>query len=367
MNNMTRDIINVISNPSRAFKIVNGVSLLILFITFISLTQPMVQHVGQQPAVMVRALLDTSLFFVITYFFIRTYLKLNFVNDPLSGKRVLQLLAYLLLVSILGTVVSFLFGKIAMLQFTDISSMQFTNEVGQVELNIPLPVILALAVFNTYFTLVSWAVIYIFTVQQMNRKKQQQEMHQAQIQQLTNQLNPHFLFNAFNSIRALIYEDQDKAADTVTLLSELFRTHLKAHLSVKSSLADELQVSSNYLAIEKIRLEDRLLLNIDVDLQLNSQTLPTLTLLTLVENAIKHGISPNKEPGTIAVNAFVIDQRRWGLTVSNTFSASSIAAGTKTGLKNVRQRLQLTFGTKCKWQQTQQDGVYSVQMELPRD
>jgi len=367
MSKLLRQVSVIATTSTRGYKITTTFSLIWLTAISIFFSQPFVRIPDHQYIIVLKALIDSLLFFCYTHVFIRTYLKLNIVGQALSFKRIYLLLLYLFGVASLSVIGDFSLSKLELFQIVDVNGFQLTNSEGAVEVKISLPMVYILAIFNSFIFCIIWAVLYMFFVQQMNRKKQQQEMHQAQIQQLTNQLNPHFLFNAFNSIRALIYEDKDKAADTITLLSELFRTHLKAHLSAKSSLADELQVSSNYLAIEKIRLEERLIISVEVDQQLNNQILPTLTLLTLVENAIKHGISPNRNPGNIGVNAFVIDKHRWGLTVSNTYNASSIADGTQTGLQNVKQRLLLMFGVKCKWQQTKKDGVYSVIMELPRD
>jgi len=367
MNKKLSNTLSVMTELSRSYKIVTAITLLLNLAIFVMFSQPLVQDDTKQSAVMVRALLDTLLFFGANHIFVRTYLKLNIVNRALTLKRVGMFAGYMVVVAIIFTVLSLGIGKIEMLKFSDVNSFQLQNDSGSVDINMSLPFIVTIAIFSNYFMLLTWAIAYLFWVQQINRKKQQQQLHQAQLQQLTNQLNPHFLFNALNSIRALIYEDKDKAADTVTLLSELFRTHLKAHLNAKSSLAEELAVSANYLAIEKIRLEERLNITTEIDPQLTSQILPTLTLLTLVENAIKHGISPNKEAGEINISAANIDNQRWRLTVTNTVNANSDADGTSTGIKNVRKRLRLMFDRKFKWQQSNAQGIYMIAMELPRD
>jgi len=367
MNKKLTNIYSVITQLSRSYKIVTAITLLINLFIFVLFSQPLVQDDTKQSAVMVRALLDTLTFLAANHLFVRTYLKLNIVNRALTIKRVSLFLGYMLITSAIFTLFSLGIGKIEMLKFSDVNSFQLQNDSGSIDINMSMPFIVAIAMFNNYFMLLAWAIVYLFWVQQINRKKQQQQMHKAQLQQLTNQLNPHFLFNALNSIRALIYEDQDKAADTVTLLSELFRTHLIAHLNAKSSLEEELEISANYLAIEKVRLEERLNITTDIDPQLANQILPTLTLLTLVENAIKHGISPNKEAGYIDISATIIDKQRWLLRVNNSVNANSNADGTTTGIKNVKKRLRLMFDRKYQWQQTIKDGIYSIAMELPRD
>lgn len=186
------------------------------------------------------------------------------------------------------------------------------------------------------------------------------------MQQLTNQLNPHFLFNALNSIRALIFEDQQKAAHTLTQLSELFRVHLQSHLKPVSTLEDEWQIAQHYLEIEQVRLEQRLQVVLEFDGSLWQQSLPTLTLLTLVENAIKHGINPSQKPGTIEISSRRLDNRRWQLSVNNSLDAESNAQGTHTGLANLQQRL-LLLSPLHKLSYRKSPACFAVSMELVDD
>jgi LytS/YehU family sensor histidine kinase len=198
-----------------------------------------------------------------------------------------------------------------------------------------------------------------------SRKALQQEMQQARLQQLTNQLNPHFLFNALNSIRALIFEDQHKAADTVTQLAELFRVHLQAHLRPTASLQEEWLLCQHYLKIEQVRLEQRLQLEVNIDDDLSQQLLPTLILLTLLENAVKHGISPNAENGSVQISAQKLGQR-WQLAITNSVgAASSSQQCTGTGLKNCRKRLQLMFGEQASIITELSKTHFVVRLELP--
>ena len=360
-----QNYLSILRSSSKSYKVVTAVGLTINFLISVSILQGIVTHEDHYAAISLRAALDTALFFITTHLFVRTYLKVAIVTELLSWQKFGIFLLYLIPVAAFGVAGSFAIGQIEMLHFTDINGMQLTNKDGVLQFNFSKFAFLLLALFNSYILLIIWAIIYLFWHQLLNRKKMQKEMHQAQIQQLTNQLNPHFLFNAFNSIRALIYEDQDKAADTVTQLSELFRTHLQAHLKAKSTLHDEWQVCSRYLAIEAIRLEERLQLQVDIDDALLEQYLPTLTLLTLIENAVKHGISPNSENGKIIVKAIKINDKHWQLSVGNTVNKRSQASGTKTGIKNVKQRMELMFGLQYDWKQTRNDNYFEVKMELP--
>ena len=360
-----KDYFSLVFTTTKSYKVVTVVGLLFNWVLSVSILQAVVTEQHQYTAIIVRAALDGLWFFLITHLFVRSYLKYKIVSSALSWQKIWRFLIFIFVICFIALAGSLGIGQIEMLKFTDINGFQLTNDEGVLQFDVSKLSFLSLLIFNSYIVFLGWAIVYLFWHQQINRRKIQKEMHHAQIQQLTNQLNPHFLFNAFNSIRALIYEDQDKAADTVTQLSELFRTHLHAHLKATSSMDDEWQVCSRYLTIEGIRLEERLQLGVTIDDDLLTQKIPTLTLLTLVENAIKHGISPNSEPGKIMVSATKIDNKRWQLMVGNSIDKPSQADGTNTGMKNVKQRLALMFGNKYDWHQTKTDSYFEVKMELP--
>ena len=360
-----KDYFSLVFTTTKSYKIVTIVGLLFNLVLSVSILQAVVTEQHQYTAIIVRAALDGLWFFLITHLFVRSYLKYKIVSSALSWQKIWRFLVFILVICFVALAGTIGIGQIEMLKFTDINGFQLTNDEGILQFDVSKLSFLSLLIFNSYIVFLAWAIVYLFWYQQMNRRKIQKEMHHAQIQQLTNQLNPHFLFNAFNSIRALIYEDQDKAADTVTQLSELFRTHLHAHLKATSSMDEEWQVCTRYLTIEGIRLEERLQLGVTIDDDLLTQKIPTLTLLTLVENAIKHGISPNSEPGKIMISATKIDNKRWQLMVGNSINKPSQADGTNTGMKNVKQRLALMFGNKYDWHQTKTDSYFEVKMELP--
>ncbi len=360
-----KDYFSLVFTTTKSYKIVTVVGLLFNLVLTVSILQAVVTEQHQYTAIIVRAALDGLWFFLMTHLFVRTYLKYKIVSSALSWQKIWRFLVFIFIICFIALAGTLGIGQIEMLKFTDINGFQLTNDEGVLQFDMSKLNFLSLIIFNSYIVFLGWAIVYLFWYQQMNRRKVQKEMHHAQIQQLTNQLNPHFLFNAFNSIRALIYEDQDKAADTVTQLSELFRTHLHAHLKATSSMDEEWQVCSRYLTIEGIRLEERLQLGVTIEDDLLTQKIPTLTLLTLVENAIKHGISPNSEPGKIMISATKIDNKRWQLMVGNSINKPSQADGTNTGMKNVKQRLALMFGNKYDWHQTKTDSYFEVKMELP--
>jgi two-component system, LytTR family, sensor histidine kinase AlgZ len=309
--------------------------------------------------------LGPALFIFFSHIAVRTYLKLKIINQPLKPKLLVKYAFFLLLVSVISFSLSYLISLLDIFTSVRVRNIQFINEQKLINLQ-ALELLRWFAGILSYLALYSgWSVCYVFWNQLLAKKALKIKMQQAQMQQLTNQLSPHFLFNTFNSIRALIYEDQDKAANTITQLSELFRTHFQAHLRVKSSLQEEWQVTQRYLMIEKLRLEERLEVSCDFPEELLEQDLPTLTLLTLVENAIKHGISPCISPGFLKISASRINSEFWLLRVSNSYDKKNNTTGTQVGLGNVKARLKLMFGENHKLTQSKQYNEFSIILELP--
>ena len=174
----------------------------------------------------------------------------------------------------------------------------------------------------------------------------------AKLQALHYQINPHFLFNSFNSVSALILDGRAEDANAmVERLAVFFRVNLATNPEVDISLAEEIALQATYLEIEQLRHPD-LEFHIDLPEALERAAIPAFLLQPLVENAIKHGNSG--APGTGATS-ITIAARRDGeslrVTVTNNCPADMgerRISGTRTGLRNVRERLSSRFDTRAK-------------------
>jgi signal transduction histidine kinase len=171
---------------------------------------------------------------------------------------------------------------------------------------------------------------------------------EAQLTALRAQLNPHFLFNALTTIGYLMEAAPQRALDTLFRLTGLLRAVLKRSDGELGTFADELEIIRSYLGVESARFEERLTVTIDVPADLASVPLPPLILQPLVENAIKHGITPQKDGGRLVLAA-----RREGPTLIITIldtgagvSASDLAQRRTRGigLSNVEARLTHYYG-----------------------
>lgn len=132
--------------------------------------------------------------------------------------------------------------------------------------------------------------------------EQKSLLTKAELKLVQAQINPHFLFNALNTVIAILRKDADRARELLLNLSNFFRKNLKREGDI-ATLEDELNHVNSYLVIEKARFEDRLTLEMDIDPDLDHIKVPVFTLQPLIENAIKHGISNMLEPGIIRLSA----------------------------------------------------------------
>jgi len=169
---------------------------------------------------------------------------------------------------------------------------------------------------------------------------------EARLEALRSRTNPHFLFNALNTIAGLVHDDPDAAERAVEELSALLRYTLEASRAERLPLGEELAVVRRYLALEGVRLGERLRSELAVEEGLDTLAVPPLVLLPLVENAVRHGIAPRREGGLVRVEA-----RRDGDTLvlavedDGPGPGASTARGTGTSLADLRARLALLGGS----------------------
>ena len=181
---------------------------------------------------------------------------------------------------------------------------------------------------------------------------------------LRARLNPHFIFNALNNLRALINEDTERARDLVTRLSNTLR-HALDHGSAQSvALGRELEVVDDYLEIEKVHYEDRLQVDRDIDPAALNATLPPMLLQLLVENAIKHGIARTPGGGRLSLQAR-LESNRLRLTVENPGTLEPATRGHGVGLSYLRSRLAQGLDDGS-FTLTQQGGRVRAVLEIPQ-
>jgi hypothetical protein len=223
-------------------------------------------------------------------------------------------------------------------------------------------------VLDYSFTLIGWSALY-FGIKYWRQWQYEHERtlqaealaNHAQLDMLRYQLNPHFLFNALNSIRASIDEDSQRAKRMVTEFSEFLRYSLLNDNSAPVELRQEIEAIKNYLAIEKIRFEDKLDVTFQLEPAAEECRLPGFLIHPLVENAVKHGMTNNSGPLKICIEAR-IREGRLVVEIANTGrldakSPQTNGAGTHIGLRNVRERLAKLYPDKSSFT-LRQDGAW---------
>lgn len=200
----------------------------------------------------------------------------------------------------------------------------------------------------------AWVAVYLAIALQRHRYRAElrqaqlgEALRAAELRLLQSQLNPHFLFNALNGLRSLIADDPARARDAVTQLARTMRYSLASGDENLVSLERELEMVEDYLALESMRLEERLRIERHIEPDARPARLPAMLLQVLVENAIKHGIAQLKPGGTLRIGAR-LERGELILTVVNPRpEAARPAEGEGVGLRNAAQRLRLMFGDRA--------------------
>ncbi|MFC0185031.1 Histidine kinase [Pseudarcicella hirudinis] len=254
-----------------------------------------------------------------------------------------------------------------------------------VSINLPLDIHLVSDTFKiniTMFTLLQyilnfakpltiWTLFY-YAFHYFERKseaevekvKLQSSIKETESKVLRAQMNPHFMFNALNSIRALILEDPEKAQKGITQLSNILRSSLLADRRKTVMLNEELRTVDDYLALEKIRYEDRLQIRKNIYPETLNVQVPPMLLQTLVENAIKHGVSKPVKGGFVSIETKMTNDKLL-IIISNTGVLETTESG-GFGLENTAHRLELLFGPEAKFRifQASKD-VVTAEITIP--
>ncbi len=217
------------------------------------------------------------------------------------------------------------------------------------------------------WTALHLAMTYSFDIREREQRITQLQAlaHRAQLEALQYQINPHFLFNAHNSILALVATGQNGPAERMLRnLSTFLRSSLTLDPMEDVTLAEEIAFQHLYLDIEKVRFPDRLQLDIDIPDDVQSVRVPSLILQPIVENAVKHGVAVSREPTALRIAA-----RRNGnaleVEVSNNRTGPA-RPGEVIGLQNVRARLSAAYGDAAVLEAARRsDGSYQVLLRLP--
>jgi signal transduction histidine kinase len=211
-------------------------------------------------------------------------------------------------------------------------------------------------VYNA-FTMLAWSVLYIgiryYAALQSERERSleaEAAAHQAQLEALRYQINPHFLFNSLNAVSTLVTERRnDEAARMLSRVSDFLRLTLTAPVRDEVALADEVDYVRQYLEIERVRFGDRLRVEIDIEADAWEAAVPAFVLQPLIENAVRHAIAPRESGGAIAIEG---GRSGDALRVSIVDDGPGVGDASRSnrngriGLANTRDRLRQLYGDR---------------------
>jgi sensor histidine kinase YesM len=218
-----------------------------------------------------------------------------------------------------------------------------------------------------------WSLIYFaFHFFENYRKEEIKNLkllvlqNETEITKIKSQLNPHFLFNSMNSIKALVTENPTKAKASIIKLSNILRSTLQLGERKEIELLEELKIVNDYIDLEYNRYEERLTFQEDIDPKTLNEKVPPMIVQTLVENAIKHGIAHLPNGGKIQLttkyNSGVLVIR-----VSNTGTLNQISSGTGLGIEQTKQRLNLLYGKGSTFQILQQNNMVVAELIIDKN
>jgi two-component system LytT family sensor kinase len=274
----------------------------------------------------------------ITHLYRAVINKLTILNS-----KILFQLPFIVFSSFLMSFIFFVFNVFIIKLFSDI--------------NYQLDYVAAISkILSLMLIFIIWSVIYFgfhyfdnYKKTEIQNLKLEANKNEIELNTLKSQLNPHFMFNSLNSIRALVDEDPKKAKTAITQLSNILRNTLMMHKNKFIAFEEEIKLVTDYLALEHIRYEERLTFDLDIDPKTLQIPIPPMMIQTLVENAIKHGISHLVDGGEIIIKAtleddtFKISVKNTGQIISNITSLKGV------GVENTTNRLQILYGNKAKF------------------
>jgi two-component system LytT family sensor kinase len=273
-------------------------------------------------------------------------------------KALLRLTVGILIVCLLDTII-----RVSIINWVDPSSINRKLEFSTR--------FLLITVENSLY-IIPWTLIYYFfhyiqktRNQELDTLKLEALVKELELKTIKSHINPHFIFNALNSIRALIDENPPRARTAITELSNILRSSMQTEKQETVFFEKELNIVKDYLALEHIRFEDRLNVQYEIADNTLMQPIPPMMLQTLVENAIKHGISKQVSGGTVTIIS-KMKARYHQLVIRNTGHLSKSGNEDGFGLESTRNRLHLLFGEQANFNIREINGnMVEAELHIP--
>lgn len=217
-----------------------------------------------------------------------------------------------------------------------------------------------------------WSIFYFsyHYIDQYNKSlKYEASMVEIELNNLKKQLNPHFIFNALNSIRALVDENPQKSKQAINQLSNILRNSLAFEKKGLTKFDDELKIVKDYLSLESVRFEERLQTDIQIHPESSNFKVPPFMIQTLVENGIKHGVSKLTQGGIIELKT-TVENDRMKICIRNSghlINGYRRPKSTGMGIANTVQRLKLLYGDEASFTiVNEKDNFVRTEINIPQ-
>ena len=348
-----------IGNPRYWLFQLSGWGLFALMTIFINWSFDQMATSGNRTLVIGRLGFFVLLGIILTHIMRLVIIRWNVLQKKLE-KQILQFFLLTLIFSLIGSILD--------MSLLIESGLLIKKEKEYLN-NKPLLVLNGAFYFFIYFFI--WNLIYFMyhyitksRKQQLNTLQLEALIKELELKTIKAHINPHFIFNSLNSIRALVDENPDRARQGITELSNILRSSMKIEKAETVLFEKELDIVKDYLALENMRFEDRLKIIYQIDEETLDQQVPPMMLQTLVENAIKHGISKQVNGGMVKIMS-EIKEGYHQMTIQNTGNLNGYINGeTKANDHNIRgfglysttNRLSLLYGDKARFEIKQING-----------
>jgi two-component system LytT family sensor kinase len=213
-----------------------------------------------------------------------------------------------------------------------------------------------IGIYQNLLLIAIWLLIYIVyhyveknTNDRLDRLRLESSVKELELKTIKSHINPHFIFNSLNSIRALVDENPERARTAITELSNILRSSMHAGKSETVPFEKELNIVKDYLALEHMRFEERLKIEFNIDKQTLVQPVPPMMLQTLVENGIKHGISKRINGGLVKITS-QFNEDNLELIVQNSGQLNGIINAEGFGIQSTEDRLNLLYHGKASFE-----------------
>lgn len=312
--------------------------------------------------------LDENFFYRVAIFLVLGVMVTHLMRSIITSLGILQknlqkqVVLFLILTTILSMLASFLRVEGAMrLDLLSSDEQSLLSRPG-VKYWVSKLVLVLSSGFSFFILFFIWNLIYFVYHYVTKSRKQQLDtlrlealVKELELQTIKAHINPHFIFNSLNSIRALVDENPQRARKAVTELSNILRSSMHAEKLETVPLEKELSIVKDYLALENMRFEDRLRVEYEIDEDTLHLPIPPMMLQTLVENAIKHGISKQINGGVVKLIS-EIRGNYYELIVQNTGQLKDNVNTDGFGISSTNSRLSLMYGSRGKFDIRQVNG-----------